>query len=93
MRLLPKVHVDTGHSIAHYLNRYNNAESDKEMVKKELKLISKENPVVGEFIKRWALKERKTKQVVHTALCGILLYRLLCSQAEADQMAEYKLGD
>ena len=92
MPLLPKVSCDVGHSIAHYLNRYDSAESDKDVIKKELKLIAKENPAVAEFIKRWSVKSGKMKGLVHSALCGILVYRLLRSQAEANRMAaEFKL--
>ena len=85
--LLPVVSPDTGHSISHYLGKYDNAGSDKVVIRKELKAIEEENPAIAEFIERWCSKEGKNKKnLVHSALCGILVYRLLRSQAEADQM-------
>lgn len=89
MSLLPQVDPDTGHSISHYLNRYDDAESDAAVVEDELRLIEKENPAVAEFIGRWSTKEGKV--LCRVAFCGILVYRLLRSQAESDLMdAEFK---
>lgn len=91
MTFLPKVSCDTGHSVAHYLNKYNNSESDLTMLSEELDLIAEENPAIAELIQLWSEKEDDTSNIVHTAMCGIMVYRLLRSQAEADQMAaEFK---
>lgn len=76
--LLPQVNHEVGFSVAHSIgNQY-----DRDFVKKELNIIKKENPAVAEFIKKWSLGK------LHTAFCGILVYKLLRSQAEVDRMTE-----
>lgn len=85
--LLPIVDSEVGFSLAKYVGE----KGDAEFIKSELKKISKENPTIAEFIKKWSsLSNCQT----HTKFCGILVYKLLRSQAEADRMNEdLKLGD
>lgn len=78
-RLLPLVNTEVGYSIAHYMG----SKFDKVFIKNELSAIKKENPVVADFIKRWAKLE---KNPTHSIFCGILVYKLLRSQAEADDL-------
>lgn len=57
--------------------------SDSTFIKKHLKRIRANNPTVAEFISRFA---KETEDPVASAFCGILVYRLLESQAECNQM-------
>jgi len=56
---------------------------DKQFLKRELKKIRKVNPLVAEFIVNYA---KTAKGTAHAIYCGIMVYKLLYSQAEADQM-------
>lgn len=56
-----------------------------EYIKKQLKEIKEENPIVSMWIKRHA---QTSKDKITAAYCGIMVYRLLKSQAEADEMNE-----
>lgn len=79
--LLPIVAAEVGFSLAKYVGE----RGDSEFIANELKKIDKENPTIAEFIKKWAsLGGCKT----HTKFCGILVYKLLRSQAEANRMKE-----
>ena len=82
--LLPFVLNEVGFSIAADLGN----EYDPETWKREYRHIKKTNPAVAEFIRNWS---RLSKCKIHTAIMGILVYRLLESQAEADRMRDYKL--
>ncbi len=77
--MLPIVNKDIGFSIAHHIG----SSGDKDFVKKELKKIRNENPVVADFIKKWSKLDSHS---LHSAFCGILVYNLLRSQAEADEL-------
>jgi len=79
--LLPIVDAEVGFSLAKTVGEA----GDSEFMKSELQRINRENPTVANFIKRWSqLSECPT----HTKFCGILVYKLLRSQAEADRMME-----
>ena len=80
MNLLPIVDADIGQSVAQAI------ENQSEYTEKLLKRISKENPVVAEFIMKWAMLNEDSME--ETTLCGLIVYRLLESQAEADKMSE-----
>lgn len=83
--LLPFVTNEVGFSIAADLGDVNCVETWK----KELRHIRKVNPGVHEAIVTWS---RHSKDKLHTAIMGVLVYRLLESQAEADRMyKEYKI--
>lgn len=85
--LLPIVDSEVGFSLAKYVGE----KGDAEFIRSELKRIGKENPTIAEFIKKWSsLGSCQT----HTKFCGILVYKLLRSQAEANRMTEeLNLGD
>ena len=57
--------------------------TDSHFIKKNLKKIRENNPTVAEFISRFS---KETEDPVASAFCGILVYRLLESQAECNQM-------
>lgn len=78
--LLPIVDPDIGQSIAQAID------DEKEYVEKQIRRLEKENPAIAEFISRWSLMHDEL--LVEVALCGVLVYRLLESQAEADKMSE-----
>ena len=77
--LLPFVTNDVGFSIAASLGD----EYDPKVWRQEYLRIKKINPGVAEFISRWS---KLSKCKLHTAIMGILVYRLLESQAECDRM-------
>ena len=79
-KFLPVVKSEVGFSIAQSLSG-----TDNENLAKKIKKIKKENPVVAEFIKKWSNKAKGDSKI-HTAFCGILVYELLRSQAESDEM-------
>lgn len=63
---------------------------DEEYISKELHKIKKNNPTVYEWISRFM---KQTDDPTGTAMCAIITYRLLESQAESDRMvAELNLG-
>ncbi len=79
--LLPVVNSDVGFSIARHIGEAN----DRTFVKNELAAIAAENPAIANFIASWSmLGEEK----LMSAFCGILVYKLLRSQAEVDRMEE-----
>lgn len=79
--LLPIVDAEVGFSLAKTVGE----KGDSEFIKSELRRINKENPAVADFIKKWA---NLSHCPMHTKFCGILVYKLLRSQAEADRMSE-----
>ena len=87
MKYLPFVLNEVGASIAMSMG-----DNDIENIKKELKHIKKVNPAVAEFINKWSKEALDKDARLHSAFCGILVYKLLESQAEADYMnQEFKL--
>jgi hypothetical protein len=88
-KLLPLVDSEVGFSIANSLGD----EYDPKTWRAQYQHIKKVNPTVAEFIAKWSKLAGK-KGKLHAAICGILVYRLLESQAEVNQMYEdIKLGD
>lgn len=59
---------------------------DKEIVKKLMKKVQKENPVVATWIKRWA---KHTKDHHGAMVCALIAYRMLESQSQADILNEF----
>lgn len=87
-QLLPVVNSDVGHAIAGSLGD----EFNKETWRAEFKRIQKLNPAIAEFIGKWS-RLAKAGNKLHTVICGIVLYKLLESQAEVDMMEEeFNLG-
>jgi hypothetical protein len=85
--LLPIVDAEVGFSLAKNVGE----RGDVEFLQSELVRINKENPTVADFIKKWG---KLSDCPTHTKFCGILVYKLLRSQAEADRMTEdLNLGD
>lgn len=80
--LLPLVLPEIGFSLAESLNLNL---PDNKYVRTELKYLDDKNPVIANFIRDWSLR---AKDKVRSAMCGILVYRLLESQAEANRMRE-----
>ncbi len=83
---LPIVNAEVGHSVAEGLEE----ECDQDEIaawKIELKKIKKQNPVISEFIWEWSKQAHGKSAKLHSLICGICLYKLLESQAEADQMS------
>lgn len=78
--LLPVVNPEVGFSIARDIPN-----KDNEFINRELALISKENPAVANFIKNWS---EQSSDPLDSMFCGIIVYKLLRSQAEVDRMED-----
>ena len=59
--------------------------NDAKFVKKMLHKIKKENPNIAKFITRFASEQKNSLGV---AICGLMVYHMLESQAEVDKMEE-----
>lgn len=59
--------------------------SDIPYLKKQLKELKEINPLVAEWIYKFSVT---TKDKIGAAYCGLMVYKLLNSQAEADKMNE-----
>lgn len=86
-RLLPLVDADVGCSVAASLGDGCDKD-DLDAWKAELKSIKRQNPVVAEFISGWVKLAKGFDSKLHTLICGVCVYKLLASQAEADKMNE-----
>jgi hypothetical protein len=84
-KLLPLVDADVGHSVANSLCGGCEID-DVEAWKCELKKIKRNNPVIAEFIQKWTKMSSGRENQLHTLICGVCVYKLLESQAEADRM-------
>lgn len=83
--LLPIVGNETMYNVEHRLSN----KTDNEFYRQEIKQIRKENPLIAKFINLWASDENTPKKARgYIAFCGILVYRMLASQAEADKLEE-----
>jgi len=78
--LLPLVKPAIGSSLSQeFLNK-----SDEECLDLELAKITEENPAISHFIQDFA---KRTDDAIGTMFGGVLVYKLLRSQAECDRMA------
>jgi hypothetical protein len=79
MKLLPFVKTDTGFSIARELvDKF-----DDSYIKEQLKIIKENNPTIADFITKFS---NKCEDKNGSAICGIVVYRLIESQTEANKM-------
>lgn len=78
---LPFVTNEVGFNVAHGLKN-----DDKTNIVEGLEKIKKTNPAIAEFITKWSKQARDLDAKYHSALCGILVYKLLESQAEAEKL-------
>jgi hypothetical protein len=81
--LLPIVTKEVGYSIAKDM-----CHDDEKYVIEEIQKIQDENPVVSNFIMQWMKLNKRKEDRLHVAFLGILVYKMLHSQAEADKMNE-----
>lgn len=64
--------------------------SDEKYIKKQIDRIAVENPTIAEWISRFS---KETKDPKNAAMCAIITYKLLESQAEVNMMeAEFNLA-
>jgi hypothetical protein len=91
--LLPRVKKGTMSNIHHRINKL----TDRSFYESEIKIIKKENPLIAKFINGWWCKEEEAAtrekeegddDVSYGVFCGLMVYRMLASQAEADKMNE-----
>jgi hypothetical protein len=80
---LPIVDPEVGHSVS---EMWGDDETDEEVYARELEMLKIVNPTIAEFIELWCKRAATDEQMHHSAFCGILVYKLLASQAEVDQM-------
>jgi hypothetical protein len=80
-KYLPIVNAEIGLPIAHALR----GQDDDNYVHEELAKINKENPVIVEFLQQFA---ETTEDEMGSLFAGILIYKMLRSQAEADRMKQ-----
>ncbi len=81
--LLPKVEKDIFASVGQSMEEDN--DSDAEFIMKYSKHLEKVNPVILTFISDWSEKS-KGKSFLRLVIGMLTVYRLLESQAEAEQM-------
>lgn len=58
---------------------------DAPYMREQLEILKKENPAVYLWIKRYS---KTTKDRMGSMFCGLVVYKMLKSQAEANRMAE-----
>ena len=80
MPKLPKVSESVGHAVCAEMEQ----ERGNEYIVKILERLEKENPCLAEFISRLAMRHSDPVGVSTSAL---LVYRLLESQIESDELA------
>jgi hypothetical protein len=79
--LLPVVNPAIGSALEHeLLNKI-----DSKYIKDQLSLIKDENPVISFWIENFSKKTRDRKGAI---FCGLMVFRLLRTQAECDRMKE-----
>lgn len=78
---LPVVKPEISHSVARgIIDKY-----DEQYAQEELAKLDEDNPVIAEWIRRFS---DRTDDKLGAMFCGLLVYKLLHSQAEANQMME-----
>ena len=79
--LMPVVHED----IRRVVEAEMEEKGGNQYIKEVLLRLAEENPWIADFISKFAAT---TKDPTSIAYCGVLVYRLLESQAGADQLKE-----
>ncbi len=79
--LLPRVTTETGYAVCRELER----EDNNAYVIAMLERLENENPCVAEFVSRLSIQH---EDPVGISTAALLVYRLLESQAEADQLRQ-----
>lgn len=81
MRKLPIVTQETAYAIRGEMEQ----QPGNQYIKDILSRIEKENPCIAEFISKFAMNY---PDPVAAAITGVLVYRMLESQLEADELKE-----
>jgi hypothetical protein len=81
MENLPVVNPVIGAAIAQNMSK----ESDIKYLKDSLRLLERTNPCIAWWIKNYS---KSTKDKIGSAYCGLMVYKLLENQCEADNLAE-----
>ena len=76
--MLPVVHENIGYSLQREI-----PEDDHVYLLEQMDRIYETNPCIARFIDNYAIE---TDDPVGAALCGVMIYRLLESQAEAEEL-------
>ena len=80
-RRLPRVTKETGYAVCRELEQ----EADNNYIINLLEKLEEENPCVAEFVSRLAIQH---EDPVGISTAALLVYRLLESQAEAEELKE-----
>lgn len=87
MFAIPVVHPEIAGPLQREIDKF---PSDGEYLKKKLSELAEENPVLEHFIRNFA---KTTKDPKGTAMCGVLVFKFLESQAAANRLElEINLG-
>lgn len=78
---LPIVNPQIGAAIAKDMRK----ESDLAYLKRCLKQLDKKNPCISWWIKNYS---KSTKDKLGAAYCGLMVYKLLENQCEADNLSD-----
>lgn len=78
---LPIVNDEVGYSLQHDI-----PDNDPDIWLKEYKRIKKINPTIAKWLKQWTKKCKPDRMGV--LMCGIMVYKLLESQSEADDLRD-----
>ena len=81
MENLPVVNPVIGAAIAQNMSK----ESDIKYLKDSLRLLERTNPCIAWWIKNYS---KSTKDKIGSAYFGLMVYKLLENQCEADNLAE-----
>jgi hypothetical protein len=81
MENLPVVNPVIGAAIAQNMSK----ESDIKYLKDSLRVLERTNPCIAWWIKNYS---KSTKDKIGSAYCGLMVYKLLENQCEADNLAE-----
>lgn len=86
--MLPKVNPEIGCGIIADIS----GKSDKQLLNEELRKIKRENPIIAKLIKNWS-RLQKGDSKLHSAFCGLLVYKMLKNQSQVNDMEdEINLG-
>jgi hypothetical protein len=80
-RRLPRVTKETGYAVCRELEQ----EEDNNYIIRLLERLEEQNPCVAEFVSRLAIQH---EDPVGISTAALLVYRLLESQIEADELKE-----
>jgi hypothetical protein len=80
-KYLPVVNPEVGYSLGREISKWD----DEPYIDEQLDLLLDKNPTLAVWIREYA---NRTEDPIGAMMCGLCVYKLLESQAEANLMAE-----